>query len=75
MTENQSATARTRHVDARYHFIQEMITDNLIKIIFVKTANNDADIFTKNVTQEIYDRNVNKYMITKEKFEYSNGIP
>ena len=75
MSENQSATARTRHVDARYHFIQEMITDNLIKIIFVKTANNDADIFTKNVTQEIYDRNVNKYMITKEKFEYSNGIP
>jgi hypothetical protein len=58
MAENMSATARTRHVDARYHFIREMIVDNLIKVIFVKTDNNDADIFTKNTTQQVYDNHV-----------------
>ena len=72
MAENKSATSRTRHVDARYHFIHELITDNLIKIIFVKTENNDADIFTKNINQQIYDKNANKYLINKQQFEKNN---
>jgi hypothetical protein len=75
MAENMSATARTRHVDARYHFIREMIVDNLIKVIFVKTDNNDADIFTKNTTQQVYDNHVKKYLVDKENFENSNEIP
>ena len=75
MAENMSATARTRHVDARYHFIREMIVDNLIKVIFVKTDNNDADIFTKNTTQQVYDNHVKKYLVDKENFDNSNEIP
>ena len=75
LAENMSATARTRHVDARYHFIREMIVDNLIKVIFVRTDDNDADIFTKNTTQQIYDNHVKKYLIDKEDFENSNEIP
>ena len=75
MAENMSATARTRHVDARYHFIREMIVDNLIKVIFVRTDDNDADIFTKNTTQQVYDNHVKKYLIDKEDFENSNEIP
>jgi hypothetical protein len=69
MAENMSATARTRHVDARYHFIREMIVDNMIKVIFVKTDNNKADIFTKNTSQVIYNKLVEDYLIEKKSFE------
>jgi len=36
MSENVSATSRTRHVDARYHFVREFIEEGQIKIVFVK---------------------------------------
>ena len=69
MAENMSATARTRHVDARYHFIREMIVDNMIKVIFVKTDNNHADIFTKNTSQVIYNKLVKDYLMEKKEFD------
>jgi hypothetical protein len=56
MAENASATQRTKHVDVRYHFVREFIEEGFIKIIFVKTVNNTADIFTKNVSGELYEK-------------------
>jgi hypothetical protein len=34
------------------HFIRENVEDGIIKIEFVKSNDNDSDIFTKNVNQE-----------------------
>jgi len=56
MSENVTATARTRHVDARYHFVREFIEEGNIKIVFVKSLDNHADVFTKNVNREIYEK-------------------
>jgi hypothetical protein len=50
MTENASATSRTKHVDARYHYVREFVEDGFIRIIFVKSENNKSDWFTKNVS-------------------------
>jgi hypothetical protein len=58
MSENISATSGTRHVDARYHFVREFIVDGVIKIIFVKSAENKSDGFTKKVISELYDSQV-----------------
>jgi hypothetical protein len=44
MAENPFSGVRTRHIDTRYHFIREHVEDGFIKIIFVKTNDNDADI-------------------------------
>jgi hypothetical protein len=52
MSQNASTGVRTRHVDTRYHFIRENVEDGIIKIEFVKSDDNDSDIFTKNVNQE-----------------------
>jgi hypothetical protein len=46
MAKNSSFGVRTRHVDTRYHFIQEHIEDGFIQIVFVKSCDNDADLFT-----------------------------
>ena len=69
MAENVTATSRSRHVDARYHFVREFIFDGFIKVIFVRTDQNSADPFTKNTTSAIYDRCVDEYMISKTLFK------
>jgi hypothetical protein len=38
-----------------YHFVQENLEVGIIKIEFFKSVENESDIFTKNVTQEIYE--------------------
>ena len=52
MSQNASTGVRTRHEDIRYHFIRENVEDGIIKIEFVKSNDNDSDIFTKNVYQD-----------------------
>ena len=54
LANNQTTSQRTKHVDVRYHFVREYIEDGMIKIIFVKSKDNDADIFTKNLDGEAF---------------------
>jgi hypothetical protein len=49
MAENSSSGIRTRLIDTRYHFVYEQVEDGLIKIVFVESSINDADMFTKSV--------------------------
>jgi hypothetical protein len=62
MVQNSSSSVRTRHSDTRYHFVQENLEEGIIKIKFVKSVENESDIFTKNVTQEIYERHVETFL-------------
>jgi hypothetical protein len=62
MAQNSSSGVRTRHVDTWYHFVRENLDDGIIKIEFIKSVENQSDIFTKNVTQEIYERHVKKFL-------------
>nr|GEV09530.1 retrovirus-related Pol polyprotein from transposon TNT 1-94 [Tanacetum cinerariifolium] len=39
--------SRTKHIDVRYHFIKEHVEKGTIKLYFVKTDNQLADLFTK----------------------------
>jgi hypothetical protein len=63
MSENASASSRTKHVDTRYHFVGEFVEDGFIRIVFVRTVDNVSDSFTKNVTGDIYEAHV-KEIIT-----------
>jgi hypothetical protein len=66
MAENVTTSGRTKHVDIRYHYVREFVEDGFVKIIFVRTAENYADQFTKNVTGNIYDAHVKSFLGTKE---------
>jgi hypothetical protein len=68
MSQNGSATSRTRHVDTRYHFVREFVMSGFIKIIFVRSADNVADPFTKNVTGEVYESHVKEYVVDRDLF-------
>ena len=54
MSGNASSSARTRHVDTRWHFVRELQDKRVVEVIFVKTKENCADGFTKNVDGETH---------------------
>jgi hypothetical protein len=56
MSKNASTGFRTQHVVTRYHFVQEFIENGFIKIEFVRSGENDSDLFTENNNQELYEK-------------------
>ena len=40
---------RTKHIDIQYHYIHNVITVGHVKVYFIDSKNNLADIFTKNL--------------------------
>jgi hypothetical protein len=62
ISENASTGFRTRHMDTRYHFVRELIKDGFIKIKFVRSNENDSDLFTKNINQELYAKHTMKFL-------------
>jgi hypothetical protein len=62
MVENLSSGVRTRHVDTRYHFVREHLVDDVIKIVFVKSCDNDVAVITKNVSNDAYTKHVSNFL-------------
>jgi hypothetical protein len=71
MSENALTGFRTRHVDTRYDFVREFIEDGFIKIEFVRSAENESDLFTKNINQEFYEKDTKKFL--EDSQVYSNS--
>lgn len=55
--------SRTKHIDVKYHFIRNLVNDNLFKIKYVNSKSNVADMFTKPVTKESLAQVMAKYTI------------
>ena len=51
---------RTKHIDIRTSFVKEYQEDGKIVIKFVKSKENEADIFTKNTTNVIFSNHQKK---------------
>jgi hypothetical protein len=49
-------------VDTHYHFLREFIEDDFIKIEFLRSAENDSDLFTKNINQKLYAKHTKKIL-------------
>jgi len=56
LTKNATTGSRTKHVDTRYHFVREYVEDGIIKVEFVRSEDNHADIFTKNLNGELFHK-------------------
>ena len=59
---NATLSQRTKHIDVKHHFVREFIDKGLIKIVFVKSEENDTDIWTKKIKQETFEKRTNKFM-------------
>ena len=61
---NSHVSERTKHVDLSAHSVRDMIKDQVIEIYFVKSAENDSAIMTKNQQGQ-------HYMYAKSKLVYT----
>ncbi|PLW37868.1 hypothetical protein PCASD_05713 [Puccinia coronata f. sp. avenae] len=48
----------TKHMDIQLHFVQELITANLIKLKYISTTSNSADISTKPTGRTVIRRSL-----------------
>lgn len=56
LTKNATTGSRTKHVDTRYHFVREYVEEGTIKVEFVRSEDNHADIFTKNLNGALFEK-------------------
>ena len=47
---------RSKHIDVRFHFIREHVKEVSVELRHVASRNQTADIFTKPLSKEIFDR-------------------
>lgn len=47
LTENNSYSARCKHIDIRYHFIRDVVRKGIVNIQYIPTDKQKADVLTK----------------------------
>ena len=47
LSKNQIVNNRSKHIDVKYHFVREHVINEKIKLIYIRTDENLADILTK----------------------------
>ena len=56
MAENEVNNQRTKHIDIRYHMVRQHIADNTVDLQHVPTKDNIADMLTKALGPDIFNR-------------------
>ena len=65
MASNVTTTCHTKHVDLWYKYVNEYVKDGIVKIISVKSADNDSNILTKNLSADLHEKHAKKMVIEK----------
>ena len=66
---NTKTSQHTKHVDIRYKYVNEYLEDVAINIVFVRSEDNDTDVFTKNINKTTYMKQKSLFMTDK------NSVP
>jgi hypothetical protein len=53
LVKNQQVSARTKHIDIRWHFIRELYEKKVVTVKFVRSEDNPSDICTKNTPEKL----------------------
>lgn len=65
MSKNVTTTGRTKHAQVRGRYIMEYQESGVIKIVFVRSEENTADIMTKNLGHELFSKHAGKLVVRK----------
>ena len=52
-----------KHFDIRYKYVNEFVEDEIVKIAFVKSAESDNDLLTKNLSRECHSKYTKKIIV------------
>ena len=65
MSKNINTSSRSKHIDVRTKYVNEYVEDGKLRIIYVKTEDNDSDLYTKNLGSELYLKHSSKIVGSK----------
>ena len=64
MSHNPIQHDRTKHVEVDRHFIKEKVDSKILKLLFVKSESQLADILTKGVSSKFFESTLDKLGMT-----------
>ncbi len=62
LAENSVVTPKSKHIDIRYHFLRDICQRGLLTFKWIPSASQIADVFTKYLQRELFQRCVEKMM-------------
>lgn len=74
LAKNPITHARTKHIDIRYHIIREMIESKTVSLIYTKTEDQLADIFTKALSGPRHGYLIEKMHMSRHKKKMDERI-
>jgi hypothetical protein len=54
LSKNPVLHGRSKHIDIRFHFLREMVKENVVNLSYCKTQDQIADIMTKPLRLEVF---------------------
>ena len=58
LVKNKQVGGRTKHIDTCHHFIRQLVEWKLLKVLFVRSEQNYADLLTKNLSEGAFEKHV-----------------
>ena len=55
ISKNLVLHSKTKHIPIKYHFLREQVNEQQVKLEYVNTKEQVADIFTKNLPKDAFD--------------------
>ena len=69
ITHNPEFHARTKHIDLRHHWLREQVAKGTMRLHYVATEENSADIMTKALSNEKHRQPASVFQSSRQKWE------
>ena len=56
LAKNPESHSRSKHINIKYHFLREQVNDKIVELVHGKTEEILADIFTKPLKPEVFQK-------------------
>ena len=60
MASNITTMSCTKHMDIRCKYADKYVEDGIVKIVFIKSADNDSNILKKNFSAKLHEKHLKK---------------
>ena len=67
LSKNPVSHRTSKHIEIRYHFVRERVQDGSLKLVFIPSSENIADVLTKSTRKHTF-------LYLRDKFMYSPSI-
>lgn len=74
MSQGEASTTRTRHMDVRWFYVNDLQDQGVIAIKFVRSEDNVADVATKNVTAATMRSHVDSLVAEKDYWKEIDSV-